>query len=544
MEASSQPGILNSAKRIVDYSIVFSFLIFIFIPALTTKISNEDNTEQRKLSTIPHVEFDVESLSKFPKEFENFFNDHFGFRSQLVRIFSTLKLKLGSSSSVKVIVGKDGWFFYTGFNENGKPSDGNPVGDYQKNDPFTENELSLWKKDLEMKYYGLKAEGIDYVFIIAPNKSTIYGEYMPPRFKVTGSFSRYDQLIEYMKNSPVPIIDLRPTLFSNKDPKRYPLYDEEGTHWNAYGANFAQYEIAFQLSKIYPEIKPIKYGFNEFELKENRADMGLVNLLNLKQNWDSKSPALKNENIEFTQNKIDHKAYFRSERTDGFFYTKRDSYFSDKNVLVFRDSFFQQLQPYFSMYFKKVTYIWSVAELNLLESAVNDIPCNLVVEERVERYLQTAPKNQFNNKYSESRVKQCFDKGSKVFSLGGFSDKIPFSKSNQLSMEKDSNAFSLNANGNDPFFEIPKFSLKPNEQILLKIALWSPADTEFQLFYQTADTSHFREKNSLRFALKKGFNDFYINIDDPDLNGRIRIDPGRLPGEYRITELEIRTYAD
>lgn len=83
-------------------------------------------------------------------------------------------------------------------------------------------EPKLAGKVLEERYYWLKAQGIDYIFAIAPTKALVYPEKMPERlFKLKNELNqqtRYEQLVRFLKdNSIVPVVDLRTSLYEARN---------------------------------------------------------------------------------------------------------------------------------------------------------------------------------------------------------------------------------------------------------------------------------------------------------------------------------------
>ncbi len=355
-------------SRTLHYAIIITFLSGIFLPLFFVHNKKESPLEKRELAPFPLERQDRQNLATFLLKFEAFYNDHFGFRDALVYAYSWLNMQLGFSPSSKVIVGKEGWLFFTG---------GRAVEDYRGSRLFTEAHLKRWKAHLETKYYGLKAQGIAYVFVIAPNKHTIYGEYLPDRIKKAGDKSRYDQLIEYMRASEVPILDLRPALYAAKEQDR--VYQKTGTHWNRLGASRAQYTIVEYLSKIYPEIRPVRYDRDAFSWKMIKGQ-DLAHMLYLQGELQEHESILikRPSNCKITR--------FNKRR----FYAVDCPREYDVKALIFRDSFFTFLQPYISQYFSKSIYVWErLSEFALLEEHVKKFQPNIVIEEIAERFLKS-----------------------------------------------------------------------------------------------------------------------------------------------------------
>jgi len=276
------------------------------------------------------------------------------------------------------MIGKHEWLFYI------DPNDGNNLEDYRKNDRLTPEQLQQWRTVLETKYWWLQQQGISYVFVIAPNKQSIYGEYFPSRIRAVGRQSRLEQLMEYMKDSEVPILDLRKALIRAKAEGQ--IYQRIDTHWNDFGAAIAQYEIMRYLTKSYPNIQPIRYAAQDF-LWESRQGGDLANMLNLSGILKEQSrPRLRSPASQCEKQMI-------GDTTDPLFMQPfmTTCLTGELSALIFRDSFFAALQPYISSYFSKSVYVWTQPDIEMIAQLVEQYAPNIVIEERVERYLKNIP---------------------------------------------------------------------------------------------------------------------------------------------------------
>jgi alginate O-acetyltransferase complex protein AlgJ len=79
-----------------------------------------------------------------------------------------------------------------------------------------------------------RARGSKFVFVIAPNKTTVYPEYLPAGLTPIGP-TPADQLMRALAARPeIPVLDGRPLLARSKN--LGPLYYRMDTHWNDLGA--------------------------------------------------------------------------------------------------------------------------------------------------------------------------------------------------------------------------------------------------------------------------------------------------------------------
>jgi len=97
-------------SRILMCIMTLVFMVFIWVPLfvnLTTPQSEISTAEKRKLAPKPKLK--LESLAEFPKAYESYYNDHFGFRNTLVYWRNFLQVTcFAASTSDRVIMGKNG----------------------------------------------------------------------------------------------------------------------------------------------------------------------------------------------------------------------------------------------------------------------------------------------------------------------------------------------------------------------------------------------------------------------------------------------------
>jgi hypothetical protein len=95
------------------------------------------------------------------------------------------------SSSEKVVIGDDGWLFFAGEST---------TDSYRKTRPFTDEQLATWSSLLVRRRNRLRQQHIPYLFVVAPNPQTIYGEHMPRSLWQVDGPSRLDQLLLYVRS--------------------------------------------------------------------------------------------------------------------------------------------------------------------------------------------------------------------------------------------------------------------------------------------------------------------------------------------------------
>jgi hypothetical protein len=199
--------------------------------------------------------FELKKIDEFPGRYESYFNDTFGFRKFLIRLNNLWQVSLfDHSPDPKVIVGKKGWLYYN--SDEVDIGDGITMKDYRGLAPFTDPDLLLIQSTLDRRRKELADRGIAYVVAVAPNKSSVYGEYLPDYITRVRDTTRLDQVVSWLgAHSRFALVDLRRALIQGKS--AYPTYYKTNSHWNNYGAFLAYREIMLQVAVQVPEVSPL-----------------------------------------------------------------------------------------------------------------------------------------------------------------------------------------------------------------------------------------------------------------------------------------------
>ena len=231
-----------------DTILVIVFLIAICLPVADVLFGLDPTrlSEKRRLAPAPPVRLSQPLEVSYTAAFESWWNDNFGFRRSLVVGYSGALLALGVSPTPSVIVGRSGWLFFAG---------DEALASYRALQPFTEAELATWQRRIETRRDWLAERGIHFLVVIAPNKETIYPEFMPGRLNRVRPVTRLDQLVTYLRShSSVAIVDPRDALRAAKAEDI--VYLRTDTHWNDVGAWLLHREILRGLRQWYPQLEP------------------------------------------------------------------------------------------------------------------------------------------------------------------------------------------------------------------------------------------------------------------------------------------------
>jgi len=315
---------------------------------------------------------------------EAYFNDHFGFRRRLIRWNHQWKQRLyrNGRSADQVVVGQNGWLFFT---------EGRMIDHYLGLEQLTPRQLQSWQRLLEKRRDWLAARGIKYLFVIPPDKHSIYPENLPAWLidsRPVGCRSKLDQLVDYMrKHSTVEVLDLRPALLAGK--KTAPTYLQQDSHWNWYGGFIGCQEVIKALARQTPQLPPLQ--LEDFDWSNAPAAGGdLARILGLKDQPEKNNfvftpkPPLVAPQIRQVTNIL------RLRNPDD---PAKPNFVVDNpnlpgpavDLVVFHDSFGKAFRQFLGYSFHRIVFVWENKEFN--PRIITDNHPQIVISEMLERYF-------------------------------------------------------------------------------------------------------------------------------------------------------------
>jgi len=340
------------------------FLLFLGLPLL-------DSTLGLDRSLAPRAEVEARqparpdtlaSLVSFPDTFEPYFRENFGWRNGLINQFHRLNYRIFKvSETASVHVGREDWLFYGG----------TATGYQRANKPFNERQQRDWLDSIERRRQWLEAQGIEYLYVAAPNKHTIYPEYLPAKLRRSGEEGRWQVLSRLLEaQTDVRVVDLHTHLLAAK--AREQVYERTGSHWNRRGAYIAYRAIFERLGDTFPHLVPVEW--EQIEWKERVYPSDLVKLI-------STSDLVPEQRFKPVGGLRHTKLAFKRNRG---LTTEQDDP-SLPRAVIFHDSFGVTLAPYLAEHFSYAVFQWRGRFDGKVIQAVQP---DIVIEERVERRLQ------------------------------------------------------------------------------------------------------------------------------------------------------------
>lgn len=369
----------KAIARSVNVLIILLFFACIFAP-LADSLFHVDPTkleENRNPAPKPRWRWNLGAVERFPKAFESWYNDHFGFRNTLIHSLALVRVfGLNDSAQSDVAVGKDGWLYLT-----------NPSSKLMHDGgTLTHDELEYLRQVFEDRYNYLAGMGIPYILFIAPDKQSIYPEYQPVQRPPAPHGSKLDQFIDYLRaTTQVPVVDARDVLLQHKNiDYGVPLYYKTDTHWNELGAFLATSQLIDTVRTFLPDVPPAP-SINDCEIRLEESDRGgdLSKMLGLDTQMAEPEVRLSPDR-GFRATEGDGKPLIKTlnvqKRRQPFAMTQQRA--DLPQCMVFRDSFASAMIPFLSEHFSRSAYYW---QRNVDPVAIRQEKPTIVIQEMVER---------------------------------------------------------------------------------------------------------------------------------------------------------------
>lgn len=369
-------------RAVFETLTIVAFLALLWLPTLDVffKLDHAPTPEENR-SPAQWPQFSGIGQSRdFITGIESYFNDYFGFRKQLVRWNNQWKGRLFKDPpSQDVLIGRDGWLFYLG--------DG-MFENWTRQASFSEQDLENWRRLLEMRRDWLRERGIKYLFVVPPDKHTVYPEYLPDWMEKSAKPSKIQQLSAYMKAySTVEVLDLSQTLIEAR--KIRVVFLKTDAHWNLFGGFVAYRALVNALANQMPGLEPLPLDAYDWKLV-TRPGGDLTRMLGVADS------CLETQALQFVATKplpafeVLHKpARFHRQNAKDAKGPTYDYTFNGQasgKAIVFRDSFATSWHQFLGQNFKEVLYIWHYDwDRPLIEREKPDV----VIDEMLERFFNT-----------------------------------------------------------------------------------------------------------------------------------------------------------
>ena len=367
-----KPSTTSTLKCWKNRILISLFAVLLWLPILDVYFHIDwtaPRSENRAMAPYPKLQPGWHGLQAYIIGLEAYFNDHFGCRKCLVQWHNKMRWFLFNDKYTRdVLFGKDGWLFTTQFQR---------IEHYSGQIQFTPEQLHDWKVLLEKRRDWLARRGIAYVFVVTPDKQTIYPEELPRLGEKVRPETMLDQFFAYMRtNSTVPVLDVRDVVSAAKTIG--PVYLKTDTHWNLLGGFVSYQELVRTLARQVPALKLEPLPITEFTLT-NRLQPGgdLTRILGtsmVESNAYFFTPDPELPKFTTKSPTIEHY------KDPGFINNPQ----AKGRLILFHDSFAGSWTPFLGYHFNQITTRW---QYDLDPAAVERDKPDIVVTEMLERFF-------------------------------------------------------------------------------------------------------------------------------------------------------------
>ncbi|MCM1297036.1 MAG: hypothetical protein NC311_15970 [Muribaculaceae bacterium] len=324
------------------------------------------STENKAMAEFPSLKADDGKLNlKYFEELEEYFNEHFAFRNELVYADAKLQTSIFQVSNVDTVTyGTDGWLYYS-----------STLDDYLGNQVMSGRQIYNLAHNLSIAKRYVEEKGCDFMLAIPPNKNTLYGEHMPYyNSYIVDETHNIDLLTPKLEKLHVPYADLLQMFRNEKET----LYLRRDSHWNNKGAVMAYNCMMDTL------------GYQH----ENYADCDVTRTKDTDGDLNKMLYTFYGEKELNYNYHIEH-GFTYSEKfesvEDGWIETKGGT--GNGSLLMFRDSFGNTLIPFIADQFEQA---WFTKENpygleSLMEQYMPDTVMFECVERNIVRFINMPP---------------------------------------------------------------------------------------------------------------------------------------------------------
>ena len=361
-----------------DLVVIAVFALLLLIPALLALTGHAGfdtefllHTERRQPFVAPKPTTGALATGGWERDAEREIADAFPLRKQLIQSYDYAKFAwLGDAPRDAVIRGRDGWLFL-GAEERTYLTDPRAASDA---------ELTQLADVYAARAAWCARHGARYVFLIAPNKSTIYAQDLPRGFaRVTPTPA--DRLLPLLRARGIRTIDPRAALVAAS--RNGEVYSKGDTHWNdagayvAYVATVAALRDAGMRDTIAPK---------SIRVYSEPADGDLLGMSGV-------ADFVRNHWVRYDFPRRAHAIAIAANASDPApaAFARHTTILDDPTLpvaVVFGDSFSEQLAPFLAESFRRMTVLHHLTNAVQFDRRAVDVdhPA-IVIQELVERTI-------------------------------------------------------------------------------------------------------------------------------------------------------------
>jgi hypothetical protein len=218
---------------------------------LTLLIRSEEFNDKENRTLQTKLDLDGVAFRKWPQKIDLWFNDSVSSRRHLVNCYLNWWDTYLDASVGQLVKGQEGDYFSNLWRE---------VDKYLGLEARPIKKLRQIKYSIAATQACCQLEGIPYLCFYVPGKTTLYSEKLPFHCdKKNNSLFRKgrswrEEIFDYLKGTPINLVDLTPALEEGKKSARMYHYKYDLSHWNGYGLAVGYQFIKEKIKQIRPDL--------------------------------------------------------------------------------------------------------------------------------------------------------------------------------------------------------------------------------------------------------------------------------------------------
>lgn len=513
--------------------LVLGFSAALVAPLLARRLDPRDwigvLRENRNPAPVPALPRTLQEFQAFPAAFEAWHADTFGLRERLLALHNLGEILLWRRAPhSRLLLGRGGWIFFT---------EDHSREIWRGLYPPPAEFASDWCSAVRSRASWFEAQGIAYLYAVAPNKESVYPDYLPQGEQSLGPTPLELLLREAAQDPRLPLLDLRAALAAERAHDRPELgdfvYHPHGTHWTERGGWAAAQAIVARLAELQPRLAglaPSARNACELVAHEGVEDTWAQNLgieRWLCQPLFSMRPRVSavelcapgEESIQTHDCRYEQDAPARP------------------TILLVHDSFGPWLRRPLAEHASKLVTLWQ-GELG--PDQVRTEAPDVVVEIYTERRLNLSPEwlESGIQPISRERFEGCvpleLEQGGSS-ALAGIQSYL----GTEFERRADGAVLIRTRRAQDKLL-LPAWKKPPRATLALHLVLHAPQRTSLGFWYQTTRQPSYHPRRSFRAAVEPGRNELWLLLPKDTLVGRLLFLPGEPWGEYVLEVLEAR----
>lgn len=360
-------------KKKIDLIFIVVFIFILIIPLLNFNLKKDviSVAEKRKLYDFPKTKSIFSILAQtYLEDLENWFNDHIGFRDQIISLNSKMDFYLFNKI--------DTADFYVNKNNNLIYATNKMIQNYQGINLLSDNDLDKLVNSFEVVNKYFNSKGIDFIYVPCYDKQSIYpNDFLDYVYK-NNNFSKRDQILSRLNNNDsINIVDFKQDLLNNKD--KYLLYGNwsDPTHWTERGAYIGYLSIMNKINTKYnvnilkENDYDISYQYKNYNLNGNIFNQDYLETFKIKEDRAKK---MSNEELNKLKDDNRHLVY-HNDKVD-----------NNLRLLIIGDSYLADfIVDDLAQSFKDTFMIWHEYINENILSFIEDINPDIIIFEDAER---------------------------------------------------------------------------------------------------------------------------------------------------------------